>query len=165
MRRVAKLSQGLPHYAHLIGLYASRAALDEKKTEITTDIIEKAIDRSISGAQQSIRSAYEYAIRSPRKENLFSDVLLSCALADTNELGYFAAQDIREPLRQITGRRYEIPSFARHLNEFCEVKRGPILQKTGSKRRFRYRFINPLLQPFVIMQGMKNGRISSSMFD
>jgi len=165
LKRIARLSQGLPHYAHLLGLHASRAALDNRETGVTTEAIEKAIDRAIRGAQQSIKSAYEYAIRSPRKDNLFSEVLLACALADSNELGLFAAQDVREPLRRITGKNYEIPSFAQHLNEFCEAKRGPVLQKSGTKRFFRYRFINPLMQPFVILNGLKSGRISSEALD
>jgi len=163
--RIAKLSQGLPHYAHLLGLHASRAALDNRSTSISPQVIEEAVDRSISGAQQSIRSHYEYAIRSPRKDNLFADVLLSCALAETNDLGFFAAQDVRQPLRKITKRQYEIPTFAQHLNEFCEPKRGPILQKTGSKRLYRYRFLNPLLQPFIIMQGLQSSRILAAMLD
>jgi Cdc6-like AAA superfamily ATPase len=161
IQRIQVLAQGLPHYAHLIGLHSVRLALDSQSMTISVDIVEKAIDRAIENAQQSIRSAHEYAIRSPRKENLFSDVLLSCALAHTDELGYFAAQDVRQSLRQITGKNYEIPTFAQHLNEFSEEKRGPILRKTGIKRRFRYRFINPMLQPFVIMRGIKDGKITS----
>ena len=104
-------------------------------------------------------------VGSPRKESLFADVILACALAETNELGFFAASDVREPIRQVTGKKYEIPSFAQHLNEFCDSKRGPILQKDGIRRLFRYRFLNPLLQPFVIMRGLDEGRITASALD
>jgi Cdc6-like AAA superfamily ATPase len=163
--RIAKLSQGLPHYAHLLGLHASRAALDSQSMHVTNESVATAIDNSIRGSQQSIRRDYEYAVRSPKRDNLFSDVLLACALAETTELGHFAAQDVRESLRKITDKPYEIPSFAQHLNEFCESKRGGILEKSGIKRLFRYRFQNPLMQPFVIMHGIKSGRISSQMLD
>jgi Cdc6-like AAA superfamily ATPase len=163
--RIAKLSQGLPHYAHLLGLHASRAALDSQSMHITNETVATAIDNAIGGSQQSIRSDYEYAVRSPKRDNLFSDVLLACALAETTELGHFAAQDVRESLRRITGKPYEIPSFAQHLNEFTDSKRGAILEKSGIKRLFRYRFQNPLMQPFVIMHGIKSGRISSQMLD
>ena len=57
-------------------------------------------------------------------------------------------------------KRYEIPSFARHLNIFCDAARGPVLQKTGIPHGYRYRFVNPLLQPFVIMQGMVEGLVT-----
>lgn len=163
VRQIARLAQGLPHYAHLLGLHSARAAIDSHSLEIGPSAVESAIEKSISGANQSIRTSYDLAIRSARKDNLFADVLLSCALAETSDLGYFAAQNVRGPMKQVTKRNYEIPSFAQHLNEFCDSKRGPILQKSGSKRLYRYRFINPLMQPFVIMQGIQNGRISSSI--
>jgi hypothetical protein len=164
-RRISRLSQGLPHYAHLLALHACRAALDGRTLRVTIGSVEKAIEKAIGGAQQSIQSHYEFAVRSSRKDNLFADVLLGCALASTDELGFFAAQDVREPFRKITGKKYEIPSYQKHLNEFCDAKRGPVLQKTGSKRKYRYRFNNPLLQPYVIMQGLRSGRIEGAMLD
>ncbi|HEX6349155.1 MAG TPA: ATP-binding protein [Candidatus Dormibacteraeota bacterium] len=159
--RIARLSQGLPHYAHLLGLHAARGAIDSQSLLVSTSNVDFAIDQAIRGSQLSIRSDYEFAVRSPKRDNLFADVLLACALADATELGHFAAQDVRRPLSEITRRRYEIPSFAQHLNEFCEPKRGPILEKSGIKRLYRYRFRNPLMQPFVILQGIQNGRITS----
>jgi Cdc6-like AAA superfamily ATPase len=165
LRQIARLAQGLPHYAHLLGLYAVRAALDVRQLEVSVSAVRMAIEKAIKGANQSIRNGYELAVRSARKDNLFSDVLLSCALAETSDLGFFAAQDVRNPMRQVTGRNYEIPSFAQHLNEFCDPKRGPILQKTGTRRLYRYRFANPLMQPFVIMQGIQSGRIASTILD
>lgn len=99
---------------------------------------------------------------SPRKDNLFADVLLACAMAPADQMGYFAAQDIRAHIQLITGKDYQIPSFSQHLNEFCEEKRGPILKKIGTVRRFRFRFINPLLQPYVVMQGCLTGKVSLS---
>jgi Cdc6-like AAA superfamily ATPase len=165
LNRVIILSQGLPHYAHLMGLYSSRVALDNLTEHIDADVIDTAMNKAIDGAQQSIRLAYNKAIRSPRKHNLFADVLLSCALAATDELGEFAAQDLRGPMRLITGTDYDIPSFAQHLNEFSEEKRGPILRKSGSRRRFRYKFMNPLMQPFTIMRGFASGRITREMID
>lgn len=165
LRQIAKLAQGLPHYAHLLGLHATRAALDTQTLEINVEAVRQAIEKSIKGANQSIRTSYELAVRSARRDNLFADVLLSCALAETSDLGFFAAQSIREPMQKVTGKDYKIPSFAQHLNEFCDVKRGPILQKIGSRRLYRYRFINPLMQPFVLMQGIHSTRISSAILD
>jgi Cdc6-like AAA superfamily ATPase len=165
LKQIAKLAQGLPHYAHLLGLHTVRESIAARSNEVTAAEVRKAIEKSISNANQSIRTSYETAIRSARKDNLFADVLLSCALAETTDLGYFAAQDVREPMRKITGKDYEIPSFAQHLNDFCDPKRGPILQKTGSPRLYRYRFINPLFQPFVIMQGIQKNRIESTILE
>jgi hypothetical protein len=165
MNRIALLAQGLPHYAHLIGLHAARAAIDAHVLEVDDVAVDRAIVQAIDDAQQSTLSAWHNAISSPRKDNLFSDVLLACALATTDELGFFAAQDVREPVRVITNKQYDIPSFAQHLNEFSDTKRGPVLVKVGEPRRYRYRFIDPLMQPFVIMQGFKSGKLTREMID
>ncbi len=161
-RRIVRLTQGLPHYAHLLALHAVRAAIDNNTLEVSTDMVEIALERALKTAQQSVLNAYETAVRSARKDNLFGKVLLACAMAETNELGEFAAQDIRDHLSQITGKRYEIPQFAQHLKEFTEAKRGPVLKKSGVPRLYRYRFIDSLLQPYVIMQGVKDRMIKLS---
>jgi Cdc6-like AAA superfamily ATPase len=163
--RIAKLAQGLPHYAHLLSLEAARSALDNKRMNITRNDVGQSIKSALESAQQTIIGSYTNAIRSARKDNLFEDVLLSCSLAETNELGFFRAQDVREPMRRITHKDYDIPSFAQHLNEFCDDKRGPILRKSGTRKLFRYRFIDALLRPFVIMRGVANGKITPDDLD
>ena len=67
-------------------------------------------------------------------------------------------------MQVVTGKKYDIPSYAQHLNDFCDVKRGPLLEKTGAKRRFRFRFVNPLMQPYVIMQGFAAGKLNGFQF-
>jgi len=69
-------------------------------------------------------------------------------------MGYFAAGDVRGALSAIMGREIEISACARHLAEFCSPKRGEILQRIGEKRR--YRFSNPLHQPYVVMHGISS---------
>jgi len=156
-QEIAFLSRGLPHYAHLLGLHSVRAAVDGKSSTISLAHVEAAISEALRQAQQSIQSAYHKATTSARKDNIFSQVLLACALARTDDLAYFAAGDIRDPLRTITGRAYDIPNFSPHLYAFCEHERGPVLQKTGIPHRYRYRFINPLMQPYIVMQGKTKG--------
>ncbi len=161
MNRITVLSQGLPHYTHLLARDSVRGALAAGNMRITLQVVDEAIKKALEDAQQSIRSAWHKATMSPRKNNLFADVLLACALAEIDDLGFFAAQDIREPMKEVTGKKYEIPSFAQHLNEFCDTKRGSILEKTGAKRSYRFRFVNPLMQPFVIMQGFAAGKLKT----
>lgn len=156
---IALVSQGLPHYTHLLSLHSSRQALDVFSDTIKLEHVDAAMRQAIEGAQQSIQSAYHKATTSPRRENLYRQVLLACALANTDELGYFSPANVRVPMSYIMGKSYDIPSFARHLKDFSGAHRGPILQKTGPERRTRYRFINPLLQPYVTMHGVVDGLI------
>ena len=165
LKHISLVSQGLPHYTHLLGLHASREAIDGGEIRIASAHVDSAIKKALEGAQQTTRSAYHKATMSPRRDNLYADVLLACALAQTDDLGYFAAADIRQPLSKIKGKFFDIPSFSRHLNDFCEAKRGPILQKLGAKHRFRFRFKNPLMQPFVTMQGFANGKIDRATLE
>lgn len=96
---------------------------------------------------------------SPRRDALYPQALLAAALVRTDALGYFAAADLREPMSRIMGRPCDISTFAQHLKKFCDSDRGNVLERTGVKRRYRFRFKNPLLQPFVIMQGLAKGFI------
>jgi Cdc6-like AAA superfamily ATPase len=162
LQRIVLLSQGLPHYAHLISLYAARESADSQSLDITDETVGRAIDKAITGAQESITNAWHQAIRSARKDNLFADVLLACALAEKDQQGTFAAVDVRGPLREISGKPYALGSFAQHLNDFCDKSRGPLLQRTGTARKHRYRFANPLMQPFAVMQGLRNRKITTS---
>lgn len=157
--KIAELSQGLPHYTHLLALNAAQRAATLDRTEVTVEDVRAAIDKALSGAQQSIISAYHKATNSPR-ENLYPQVLLACSLAEVDGLGFFAASDVREPLSKIMQKNYAIPAFSQHLNAFCEEIRGPILKRIGTARKYRFRFENPLMQPFVAMLGLKNGLIT-----
>jgi Cdc6-like AAA superfamily ATPase len=165
-QRIALLSRGLPHYTHLLSLYAARHAINNNKSlHITDEVVEAAVRRALDATFQTTREAWHLATMSPRKGNLFAKVLLSCALAKADELGYFAAQDVRAALREITGKPYEIANFSQHLSEFCEVKRGFILQRISTKRKYRFRFADPSMQPFVILQGLKDGNLTKQLLD
>jgi Cdc6-like AAA superfamily ATPase len=157
LNKIKLLVKGLPYYAHLIGLNATRSALQNNSLNITDENLNEAINIAITDSQHYIMTNYHKAIRSSRKENLFADVLLACAYANVNELGEFAAQDLREPMNKITGRNYNIPGYARHLKEFCSENHGKILIKSGVRKKFRYKFSDPLMQPYVIMQGIIRG--------
>ena len=60
------------------------------------------------------------------------------------------------------GRPYDIPAFAPHLKAFTEIDRGNVLRKDGVPRRYRYRFRNPLLQPFSILSALTEGVIPTT---
>lgn len=161
--RIAWLSRGLPHYTHLLGLNASMNAVNHDRSSVDISDVRAALKPAVDKAQQSIRRAYHSATNSPRVENLFAEVLLACALAPSDDLGYFAASDVRRPLSEIMKKPYDIPAFSRHLNDFCLPVKGEVLQKVGTPRKYRFRFVNPLLQPFVVIDGLAKNLIPSSL--
>lgn len=158
---IVALSLGLPHYTHLLGLHACRSALEQNTVDVDMSHVDWAIREAMSGVQQRLQRDYHTGTSSPRKDNLFEEVLLACALADVDDLGYFAAADVRKPMSRIMNKPYDIPQYSTHLSAFCSPERGGILERTGTPRRYRFRFKTPLLQPYVIMKGLLDSRISS----
>jgi len=162
LSEITGLSKGLPHYTHLLALNAGRQALDEGVLEIAPSHIKQAIKSALTQVQESIRDNYDKATYSSRKGTLHSQVLLACALAEADEFGRFQPTDICEPLGDIIpgNRTFTTDRFASHLKAFCEPDRGTVLTRSGVEYRWRYRFANPLMQPYVIMRGIECGLIT-----
>jgi len=158
---IAQLSEGLPHYTHLLALHATQMAIIGERRNINRQDVKDALTIALEQAQQSIVRSFHKATSSPRG-NLYTEVLLACALAPVDELGYFSSAGVRTYLSHIMRKPYDIPAFARHLNDFCEEERGPVLKKEGYPRRYRFRFINPLLEPYVIMHGLSKKLITEN---
>jgi hypothetical protein len=157
---IVSLSQGIPYITHLLALHSTRGALSENSEEIGTSHVEVGISKALDQWQQSIKSAYYNATKSQQPGHIFKEVLLGCALAEVDDLGYFSAAAVRVPLRIITGRQYDIPNFARHLKELSEPGRGDMLQRVGQTRRLRYRFRSPIMRPYIVMRGFAENLLS-----
>src|SRR5665213_2339923 len=157
--QIVGLSQGFPHYTHLLALHSVRACIDHDDSEVLPYHVDLAIRKAVEDAQQSLKSAYYKAVSSPRKDALHAYVLLACALAEPDLFGYFAAGDVRDPLDRITGKPHDFGAYAKHLRDFCGDDRGEVLLRTGVPHKYRFRFRNPLMQPLVIMQGLLDKRI------
>lgn len=160
--QIVQISQGLPHYTHLIALHSVRSALGDGSLAVTDEDVIHGLNEAVDNAQQSIKAQYHRATTSSHKSALFKQVLLACALADKDQLSYFRASDVEKPLSTIMGSKYDVPAFARHLSEFCSTERSSVLERTGAPRRFRYRFTDPLLEPFVVINARARNVISAA---
>lgn len=158
--RIASLSQGLPHYTHLIALAAARRANDAASDQVRAEDVAAGIRDAAANAQETTMTTHHRAVMSARADSLYRQVALACALTRPDELGYFTAGAVRRPMAAIMGKPYAIPAFAKHMNEFCSDARGAILEKIGTRRNYRYRFRNPLLPPYIVMSGVAQGLIS-----
>jgi Cdc6-like AAA superfamily ATPase len=77
-QRINKLSQGLPHYTHLLALHSAQAAASEDRLNIIMEDTHQALQKALKHAQQSIADDYHRATVSSR-ETLYRQVLLACA--------------------------------------------------------------------------------------
>lgn len=162
LKKIVALSQGLPHYTHLLAQYAGMTcALDGRELVTTADVLE-AVKKAITKTRQSTQNLYLEAVASSQK-NMFVQVVLACALAARDDLGYFSPADVRAPLAKILGKpNIAMGNFVRHLNALCEDSRGPLLGVKGVPRRYRYRFANPLMQPYVVMKGLADEIVTAA---
>jgi len=55
--------------------------------------------------------------------------------------------------------------FSTHLHKLSEPQRASVLQRRGSKNNHRFRFSNPMLQPYVIMRGLESEILQPATFD
>ena len=158
---IIALARGLPHYAHLIGQKAAIHAIKAHKLIVELDHVEAALPQCVQETSQMIREQYHEATLSPRKDNIYKEVLLAAALSNVDDLGYFQPVALCKPLAELLGKPSTLVAvFGQHLKILCAEDRGKILEVTGTVRRFRYRFVEPMMQPFILMSGLQNGTIT-----
>ena len=160
--KIVALSRGLPEYVHFLGRDAALYAATNRRRLISEEGVDYAIRNLLQQSDQSALHDYRTAIDSHRADNLYRQVLLACALTKTDEEGNFVPKDVVQPLASILGpgKRVKIATFQTHLTAFSSVDRGGILEKHGKPRAYKYRFREPKMQPYVIMQGIARGEVS-----
>jgi Cdc6-like AAA superfamily ATPase len=163
---IVYVSQGLPHYTHLLGLHAVRIAARSYSGYIEKNHVFEALKEAVRQAQQTVTEKFAKATHSAHKDALYKHVLLACSIAAAvshDALGYFNPGVVVGPLEVILGRSAQIATFSNHLSEFCQEKRGNILERVGQERAYRYRFNDPLLVPFVLMDAIANNIVSTDI--
>lgn len=160
--KIVELSRGLPSYAHLLGLYSTQSAISRKSLTILERDVDAAISRALEKSQESTQSDYNHAIHSNRSDSLHRQVLLACALAKPDERGLFSPNAVCAPLSDILKRPVTIANFQQHLQLFITEQRGSVLIRKGRERAYKFRFRDPMMQPYVIMKGIEEKLIPNS---
>jgi hypothetical protein len=95
-----------------------------------------------------------------KRGTIFKEVLYAASLVRTDQHGYFQASDLIGPLSEILNKTVAVSTFMSHLKKFCEDGRGEILKVTGSPKQRKYKFRNPLMKAFVIINKVneENGK-------
>jgi Cdc6-like AAA superfamily ATPase len=164
--QIVRMSQGLPHFTHLIGLHAVRAAAARWSRSVSLDDVKKAFSDAVSQSDQTVANAYSTATHSAQPGAKYTQVLLAAAIAaytNGDALGYFQPSHLVAPMTTILGRPEEIAGFNQHLSQFAEPKRGSVLHREGGPRAYRFRFAQPLLPPYVIMRSIRDGIVTTEV--
>jgi Cdc6-like AAA superfamily ATPase len=150
---IARLGQGLPHYAHLLGQLSARNALEDLRISVRLRDVNDAVAEAIEKTQQTVRESYRRATEE-NGDALFPTVVLACALAPSDEYGFFGASDVHLPEADVDPAAY--------LDSLAASEHGNVLQRRGVANP-RYRFVNPLLQPYVLMRGLAEGTVAPEL--
>ena len=160
---VATLSRGMPHYAHLLAQQACVMAIEKDEHEVTRFHVLNGTERALSGVQQYVLSSYVKATTSAHKNALHRAVLTAAAITPPDPLGFFAPSEIRPHLSEIVKRSVQMGTYMKHLHEFCTPDRASVLQKQGEAWKCRFRFRDPLMQPFVVIRALGEGTLNLSV--
>ncbi len=160
---LVRMAEGLPHFVHLLALYAGTRAIEDDRSEITRADVDAAI--AVATSSHTMMSDYQRAVRSNQRTPLFAEVLLACAFAPKDYDGWFKAGDVTAPFTVIVGRKASIQTFAWHLRELTVVQRNSVLVAYGEPHRVRYRFRDPLLQPFIKLRARASNVVGRQTMD
>jgi hypothetical protein len=157
---IATMSQGFPHYTHLLGQAAAHNALTDQRALVVRTDVEAAIATALSSAQYTLSSLYDKATGSANQNALYSEVLLACALTVPDDLGYFSPRDVQPTLAKLLGQDIGLARLTMYMTQLATEKRGPTLIQRGRPRAWRFRFNDPMMQPFSVLKGVDQKRIS-----
>ena len=160
--KIVMLARGLPFYVHMLGKYAFQSCISRRRMTIVESDVDEAMDRFISSSDEAFFGEYRTATDSNQPGAIFKDVLLACAIAKQDDAGFFTPTNIVAPLSRIIGREVAHANFQRHLSEFISEDRGGMLVRRGRERQYRFRFRDPMMQPYVIIKGIRDGMVDEA---
>ena len=160
-QKIIRLSHGLPHYTHLLALESGISAVD-RGSLVAEDEDFTASVAAIVRTKQTVSDEYHNAVSSSYKNSRHKSTLLACALSNIDAQGFFPASSVAETLGKFVDKDCQVSDVQKHLTEFISERRGKILQRQGTSRRFRYRFSNPLMQPYTIIHSISEKLITES---
>ncbi|WP_422024743.1 AAA family ATPase [Pyruvatibacter mobilis] len=158
---IVTLSRGLPFFTQTLSKHAALHAIENRRLTVTNDDVEASMERFIQETETSFKDAYRSATRSNQPNN-FEQSLLACALADTDDEGFFTANDVVDPYSAIMKEKKRIAHFEKHLRRFSSEDGGNILIKRGGDRQQTFRFSDPMMQPYVIIRGIQSEMIDKT---
>lgn len=161
LKLIRAVPRGLPQYAHLLAQEGARQALLGEKTNIEHQDVMKGLKVGLQKLDHSLSTAYEKATYSPKKTR-FKEVLLACAISKLGEHGDFAPGDLRIPYSKIIGESVGIDRYNPQLTSLATQR--DILVREGEDRRWRYHFRDPLMEPYVLLNGLESGAITTEDF-
>jgi hypothetical protein len=152
IERIATLANGLPQVIQALARATARAA--EGEARLSHAHLDAAVRAVIDDTSAAVRVAYEHATVRARR-GIYPEILLACALAPRDSFGTFSVVDVCDGVTRIV--RREVRGLTNQVSALTEDGRGSVLEKQGAAKAARYRFVNPGLEPYILMRGLAEG--------
>jgi len=160
---VCSLAQGLPVAAHRLGLQLTYRMLESGRGQVTHADIANALDDVIDRMPESHSLDWRQAVDGSQVGTLYEKVLIAAALAPRGEQGWFHPSDLQEALEVVSGDMASRKgAYSQHLHRFA-TERGVVLDRSGSKGHWLFRFRNPSFQSYVVMRALSSGSITENI--
>lgn len=156
VRKIVSFSSGFPHYTHLLCKYSIQKVLDDSRDYVSEEDLKFAIRKALENASEQLRNSYRSALISSSSNSQWKPVVYACAACQCDEFDSFTTTDILAEFNRITGKNSIRENITHNLGKLCQDERGLILEKLGRGKDIRYRFYNPMMKPYVLLN-MENG--------
>jgi Cdc6-like AAA superfamily ATPase len=145
-RQLVFYADGFPFFAHLLGLYVSRAARRAGTDVVSIGLVEPALARAAAAVQQSFDDRLRRAFEAggdvqPRRRILR-------ILADS-PLREWKSADVIAEYEKRYERRNDYAFLHVALAQLMGENFGAVLKRTGPRNRYVYKFVDPHMRPFL----------------
>lgn len=152
MDEIVLLCDGFPHYAHLLGLAIARACDTDSVTHVSNHTFDRACASAVSDAIETLKEGFSQATSTAKPSN-YPRILVGCGYAHHDDRGVFRATDVVNAVADFFGDDLSVPRVVPALSAFASRDRGPVLQTISVAGRNQYRFVDPMMRPFLKIKG------------
>lgn len=141
--RICRLSSGYPHFTHLIALKAAEIAIIRELKDIDIDLVNYAIEKSISDCENSLRQSYEETVKSSSTMAVYRKVLYATALCYDE---FIRSKDIKFVFKYIFNEDITQQRLNQYLSKLVSNSNDKILRRLT---KGVYRFTDPRMSAYI----------------
>ena len=141
--RICRLSSGYPHFTHLIALKAAEMAIISELKEIDIDLVNSAIEKSISDCENSLRQSYDETVKSSSTMVVYRKVLYATALCYDE---FIRSKDIKFVFNFIFDEDITQQRLNQYLSKLVSNSNDKILRRLT---KGVYRFTDPRMSAYI----------------
>ena len=148
LKEAVELSNGFPHYAHLLGLNCVKACYKNNSQHLDAALFRIGCDLAVQDSIEKYRDEFSEATATTQFSR-YPQILCACAWADHDDRGVFRASDVVDAMKRVFNTRLSIQSVVPALGEFASPARGSVLTKVAVGNRSHYKVRDPMMRPFL----------------